>query len=326
MKNFLLALSIIVILYTPSVYNQSISEDYNEAMDFYNQQLYAEAQKVFEQIFKNYGIEDELYASARFYSANSLLKMGKKDEATSGFEFIVNSVVWSKFREESLFTLGLIYFDLQRYALCRKNFLMLIYQYPGSEHTGTAMYWVGESYAAEGKLDEAIDFLTQAIEDKSSNKFRDYSLYALASVYEKTKDYENAVKYYDELLTYHSSSPLAVQAQVRIGVCYFYLKDYYNSILELSNPSVKNISNNNLAEALYILANSHYRVEEYENAVKIYSEIIEKFPDSKIFRNAQYGLGWAQFQQAKYNDAYNVFNYLSQGEDSIAIQSFIWKG
>ena len=326
MKNLLIVLSVIALIYTPTVYNQSISAEFKKAMDFYNQQLYADAQKVFDKIIKDYGIEDEIYTSARFYSANSLLKMGKKDEAACGFEFIVNAVVWSKFREESLFTLGLIYYDLHRYALCRKNLLMLIYQYPGSEHTGTAMYWVGESYAAEDKLDEAIDFLKQAIEDKSSNKFRDYSLYALASVYEKRKDYENAVKYYDELLTYHPGSSLAIQTQVRIGVCYFYLKDYYNSILELSNPSVKNISNNNLAEALYILANSHYRVEEYENAVNIYSEIIEKFPDSKIFRNAQYGLGWAKFQQAKYNDAYNVFNYLSQGEDSIAIQSFIWKG
>ncbi|MGB5289719.1 MAG: tetratricopeptide repeat protein, partial [Ignavibacteriaceae bacterium] len=291
MKSFLFILPIIALLYNPMVYNQTISEDYNRGMDFYNRQLYAEAQKVFNQIIKDYGVEDELYASARFYSANSLLKMGKKDEAASEFEFIANNIVWSQFREESLFTLGLIYFDFKRYALCRKNLLMLIYQYPGSEHTGTAMYWVGESYAAEGKLDEAIDFLKQAIEDKSNNKFRDYSLYALANVYEKTKDYNNAVKYYDELLTYHSNSPLAVQAQVRIGVCYFYLKDYYNSILELSNPNVKELSNNNLAEALYILANSHYRVEEYENAVKIYSEIIEKFPGSKIFRNAQYGLG-----------------------------------
>ncbi|MCW9096808.1 MAG: tetratricopeptide repeat protein, partial [Ignavibacteriaceae bacterium] len=326
MKYFLIILLIIVFKCNSLVYSQTISEDYDKGMNFYKQKLFADAQKVFDKIIKDYGIDDELYASARFYSANSLLKMTKKEEAASGFEFIVNNVVWSKFREESLFNLGLIYFDLKRYALCRKNHLMLIYQYPESEHTGIAMYWIGESYTAEGKLDEAIEFLTKAIEDKSNNRFRDYSLYSLANVYEKTKDYEKAVKYYDELLTYHSKSPLAVQAQVRIGVCYFYLKDYYNSILELSNPAVNELSKDNLAEALYILANSHYRVEEYENAVKIYSEIIEKFPGSKIFHNAQYGLGWAQFQQSKYNDAYNVFNYLSEGKDSIAIQSFIWKG
>ena len=305
---------------------QTISDEFNRGMDAYHKQLYFDAQKIFSKIIDEYGIEDELYASARFYSANSLLKMGKKDEALPIFEFIANNIVWSDFRKESLLNLGLIYYDARRFAFSRKNFLLLIYDYPGNEYTGSAMYWIGESYAEEGKLDEAIDFFTQAIEDKSNNKFRDYSLYALASVYEKIKDYNNAVKYYDELLTYYPESQLAVQAQVRIGVCYFYLKDYQTSILELNNPIIKDLPDEDLAEALYLLANSHYRVEEYQDAEKTYSEIIEKFPTTGIYRNAQYGLGWSLFQQSKYDEAYNVFNLLSEGDDSIAIKSFIWKG
>jgi TolA-binding protein len=325
-NRYLIIVPILGLLISPISFGQNIAEEFNKGMDAFHKQLFADAHKIFEEVINTYGIEDELYASARFYSANSLLKMGKKDEAASGFEFIANNVVWSKFREESLFTLGLIYFDIGRYALCRKNHLMLIYQYPSSDYVGSAMYWIGESYAAEGRLNEAIDFLTQAIEDRASNKFRDHSLYALASVYEKMKDYQNAVKYYDQLLTYHSSSPLALQAQVRIGVCYFYLKDYYNAILELNNPALKELSGEKLAEALYLIANSHYRIEEYPNAEKTYLEIIERFPRSANYRNAQYGLAWSLFQQSKYNQAYNYFNVLSQGDDSIAVKSFIWKG
>ena len=326
LNKYLIIISFIGLLINPLTFSQTVAEEFNRGMDAYNKLLFADAYKIFEAVIQDYGIEDEIYVSARFYSANSILKMGKKDEAAAGFEFIVNNVVWSKFREESLFTLGLIYFDIKRYALCRKNHLLMIYQYPNSDYVGSAMYWIGESYAAEGKLDEAIDFLTQAIEDKSSNRFRDYALYALASVYEKMQDYQNAVKYYDQLLTYHSSSPLALQAQVRIGVCYFYLKDYYNSILELNNPALQNLPGENLAEALYLLANSHYRVEEYADAANTYSEIIDRFPRSQVYRNAQYGLAWSLFQQSKYNEAYNVFNNLSQGDDSTAIKSFIWKG
>jgi len=326
LNKYLIIISFIGLLINPLTFSQTVAEEFNRGMDAYNKLLFADAYKIFEAVIQDYGIEDEIYVSARFYSANSILKMGKKDEAAAGFEFIVNNVVWSKFREESLFALGLIYFDIKRYALCRKNHLLMIYQYPNSDYVGSAMYWIGESYAAEGKLDEAIDFLTQAIEDKSSNRFRDYALYALASVYEKMQDYQNAVKYYDQLLTYHSSSPLALQAQVRIGVCYFYLKDYYNSILELNNPALQNLPGENLAEALYLLANSHYRVEEYADAANTYSEIIDRFPRSQVYRNAQYGLAWSLFQQSKYNEAYNVFNNLSQGDDSTAIKSFIWKG
>jgi TolA-binding protein len=325
-KNILVNSFLMILFVSNMVSAQNIAEEYNSGMNAYNKQLYVDAQKIFQKIIDDYGIDDELYASACYYSANSFLKMGKKDEAATGFEFIVNNVIWSKFREESLFTLGLIYFDLDRYALSRNNHMMLIYQYPNSDYIGTAMYWIGESFAAEGRLDEAVEFLTQAIEDRSNNKFQDYALFALASIYEKMNDYENAVKYYDQLLTYHSSSPLVLQAQIRIGVCYFYLKDYYNSILELSNPNLQQLSKEELAEALYLLGNSHYRVDEYANSAATYSEIVDRFPNSPFFRNAQYGLAWSLFQQSKYSEAYNVFNTLSEGQDSIAIKSFIWKG
>ncbi len=318
--------SIITLLIVLPLFAQNLTEKFNDAMNAYNNQLYSEAYKIFDEVIKDYGVEDELYSVARFYAANSLLKMGKKDESTSGFEYIVNSIVWSKFREESLFKLGLIYYDLNRFALSRKNHLMLIYQYPNSEYLGSSMYWIGESYSAEGKLDDAIEFLTQAIEDKSANRYRDHSIYALASIYEKKHDYQNAVKYYDQLLTYHSNSSLALEAQVRIGVCYFYLKDYYNSILELNNPDIQKLPTENLSEALYLLANSHYRVEEYSDAANTYSEVIKRFPNSDIYRNSQYGLAWSLFQQSKYGEAYQVFNTLSEGYDSIAIKSFIWKG
>lgn len=318
--------SIITLLLGLPLFAQNLTEKFNDAMNAYNNQLYSEAYKIFDEVIKDYGVEDELYSVARFYAANSLLKMGKKDESTSGFEYIVNSIVWSKFREESLFKLGLIYYDLNRFALSRKNHLMLIYQYPNSEYLGSSMYWIGESYSAEGKLDDAIEFLTQAIEDKSANRYRDHSIYALASIYEKKHDYQNAVKYYDQLLTYHSNSSLALEAQVRIGVCYFYLKDYYNSILELNNPDIQKLPTENLSEALYLLANSHYRVEEYSDAANTYSEVIKRFPNSDIYRNSQYGLAWSLFQQSKYGEAYQVFNTLSEGYDSIAIKSFIWKG
>jgi TolA-binding protein len=89
---------------------------------------------------------------------------------------------------------------------------------------------------------------------------------------------------------------------------------------------LQDLPGENLSEALYLLANSHYRVEEYENAASTYSEIISQFPNSPIYRNAQYGLAWSLFQQSKYNEAYGVFNSLSEGDDTTAIKSFIWKG
>jgi TolA-binding protein len=295
-------------------------------MNAYNNSSYADAQKMFEDIFTDYGIEDELYAAARYYSADALLKMGKKDEAATGFEFIVNNIIWSNFREESLYNLGLIYIDQEKYSKSRARLIKLLDEYEQSEYTGTAFYWIGESYSRQNRLQDAIDFLERAVNDSKNSSFKDYSIYTLATVYEKTEDYENAVKYYDQLLSYYPGSKLATSAHIRIGICYFYLKDYQSSILELNNPVISSLPEDLYSEGLYLLANSHYRVQEYENAEKTYSELIEKFTGSKVVREARYGLAWSYFQRKKFDDAYKVFNYLSDGEDSIAVESFIWKG
>jgi TolA-binding protein len=302
------------------------SQKMSDAMNYYHNSHYADARRLFNELLKHYTTEEEEFAVARFYEADAALKMGEIDAAVTGFEFIVNNINWSKFREESLYKLGLIYFDKESYSKSRDRLVKLLNEYPGGEHTGTAFYWIGESYAKENHLENAIDFLQKAVVDKQGNRYKDYSIYTLANVYERSGDYKNAVKYYDDLLTHYPDSPLATDAQTRIGVCYFKLKDYQSSILELNNPKLAGQTGDAYAESLYLLANSHYRVEEYEEAEKSYNEIIAKFPFSDIIRNAYYGLAWTYFQQKKYNDAYKVFDFLSTGDDSIAVKSFLWKG
>lgn len=326
MQSFIKVSILIVFSFGPFLSAQSTAEKFSDAMYAYQLGHYPDAEKLFSQVLTEYGLQDENYAVARYYAADALLKMGKKDEASAGFEFIVNNVVWSNFREQSLFKLGLIYFDELRYSLSRTRFMQLLNQYPRSEFSGSALYWIGESYAQEGMLQDAIEFLEKAIEDSRTNPFKEYTIYNLASVYEKTGDYQNAVKYYDQLLSFYPQSKLVEQAQIRIGICYFNLKDYHSSILELNNPVISKLPDALYSESLYLLANSYYRVEEYANAQNSYSEIIERFPLSSVIRDAHYGLAWSYFQQKKYTDAYNVFNYLSEGNDSIAIKSFVWKG
>ncbi len=128
------------------------------------------------------------------------------------------------------------------------------------------------------------------------------------------------------MLTYHKNSTLATSAQIRIGICYFKLKDYQSSILELKNPSLTNLSDDMYSESIYLLATSYYRIGEYDNAEKSYLEIQEKFPRAKYYRNAKYGLAWTYFQQKKYDEAFNQFDELSTESDSLGIKSLFWKG
>ena len=237
MKRLLLSISLLILL-SQNVFSQEPSKVFSKAMDAYHSGLYAETYRLFQGFFNHYEMKDELYATAKYYSADALLNLGDKDAAAADFEFLVNNFQSSSYRDGALYKLGIIYFDTQQYSKARARFETMLYEYPNSEHTGNALYWIGESYSAQNRLKDAINYLEEAVAKRKNNKYEDYSLYTLAAVYEKTGDYANAVKYYDQLLSYHKDSPLAVSAQIRIGICYFKLKDYHSSILELNNPLI----------------------------------------------------------------------------------------
>lgn len=315
----------LVILFTIHIIPQEVSEKFAVAQEEYSKGRYEKACKLFSELSNALQIDDEIYASSKYYAAMSLLKLNRKALATAELENIYNNIEFSNFRIEALYELGLIYFESKDYQKSRLRFKSLLNEDRNGKYSGSAMYWIGESYSSENKLDDAIEFLNQAIQDSKTNRFRDYTIYTLANVYEKKRDYENAVKYYDQLLSYYPNSPLVVSAQTRIGICYFYLKDYQSSILELKNPLLNNLPGSLYSETLYLLANSYYRVKEYSNAEEIYLEILEKFPDTNVLQDVKYGLAWTYFQQKRYKDAYIVFDDLSTGSDSIAIESYYWK-
>lgn len=318
-------IALIILIFSVTVFAQAISDRYYDAMNAFNNGRYVESARLFDEFFTNYEMRDELYASAKYFYSEALIKINKNDQAAVGYEYIVNNFKWTNYRDKSLYKLGLIYYQDKLYENSRDRFRTLLEEHPNSEHAGSALYWIGESFAEENRLEDAIQFLQEAVDKGRDNRYIDYSLFTLASIYERIGDYESAVRYYDELLSFHRSSPLAVSAQIRIGICYFNLKDYHSSILELNNPMLSELPLNLYSESLYLLANSYYRVQDYRNAEKTYLEIIQNFPASEVIRDVQYGLAWTYFQQGKYQDAYKLFHFLSTGRDALAEKSFYWK-
>jgi TolA-binding protein len=324
MNQILFAL-IALLIFSNQVSAQSAAEIFSLGMKAFSNQDYIEANNYFEKFFQDYNEGDELYSTAKYYSGKSLLNIGENHAAKENFESLANNYKWSTFRDVALFELGLIYFDAKQFELSRNRFNIIIDDYPTSPYFGPALYWIGESYVEEGQIDDAIKFLEDAVSNREENKYIDYSIYTLANVYERRGEYQNAVKYYDQLLSFYKESKFAPVAQFRIGHCYFNLKEYQSSVLELNNPAIAELDSNTHSEALYLLSNSYYRLREFQSAQDNFLKFIADFPGSDLLRNAKYGLAWTYFQQAKYKDAFEVFNSLSLIGDSVGINSFYWK-
>lgn len=299
---------------------------FTKAMSAYEEGRYRTSVILFERFLSSKNNDDERATAAHFFLAESFANLGDKTSALNQYEFISANFRYTSYRLRALYNAGTIYFSIENYNSAREKFLALTEEYPNSEFLGSSLYFIGETFAKENDLGKAVEYFENAITHRNTNKFIDFTIYSLAYTFERLSNFSSAVSYYDELLSYHRESGLAASAQIRIGICYFKLNEYDSAILELSNPLVNTLASGLQAEAIYLLANAYYRVGEYENAAKTYLDIITRFPSIDINSLVRYSLAWSYFQQKKYNDAYKFFNSIAEGDDTLIVKAFYWKG
>lgn len=318
-----LSIFLVVILST-LLSAQSSSIKFQKGMAAYHSADYTKAISVFENLLSDEKNDKEVISTSEYYIAESLMGLNKIDGAAGKFSDFINKYPMSNFRDLALYRLGTIFYNKQNYSSCRERLLQLLNEYPQSQYAGSAYYWVGQSYAEENNYSDAEQFLKEAI-SSTNNNYVAHTIYALANLYEKIKDYTNAVTYYDELLAYHSKSELAPFAQMRIGICSFKLKEYDRAVLELSDPLINELTSKLQIESKIVLANSFYRLKDYKNASQTYQLILASYPDSVDTKEIRYGLAWVNFQMQEYEDAFKIFSEIAEsGRDSLAINSLFW--
>lgn len=297
----------------------------SRAVNFYNDAEYSKAFELFQQIPIDNSVNRLTIEIADYYSAECLLALGITEGTISKFEYFLKNHKTSAYRNEVLYKLGVVLFERGNFEKAIERFMTLINDFPESEYKGYAYYWIGESFSSLGRNYEAEEYLLQAFEKNEKDKYADYNLFALAKVYENLEKYEKAAGNYDKILSNYWDSSLTPLAQLRIGICYFHLKDYQKSILELSDPLLLNLQPKEKYQADYLLANSYFKLKEYNEARKLFTEVMNQDFSNENSEQLEYGLGWVSFQLAEYEEGYNIFNKLSlSANDTLAASSLYW--
>ena len=313
----------LILLTVQTLVSQTVDIDLSRAMDAYNQEKYSVALSMFEDIIRNSNVTELNSEVAEYYRADCFLALDMNSAAIPAFESFIETYPLSKFRSLALYKLGILLFGEEQYSKSAEKFITLTREYPKGEYTGNAYYWLGEAFAANNEFDKAEQFLLDAYNSKSI-VYADYCLFALSKVYERREKYRKAVDYYDELLSSHWNSDLAPLAQLRIGICHFKLKDYNSAVLELSDSLITVLPEREKYQANYILADSFFRLKEYDNAQRTYKQILTR-ADDEDKDQIQYGLGWVNFQLQKYDDAFQIFSSLANSNnDTLAASSLYW--
>lgn len=300
---------------------------YSNALKFFNNKEYATAYSMFKSISEDLSFEEQKRINSYYYTAECLVLLEQFDGAATVYEFLITEYPFSNFREDALYKLGIIYFNRAEYRRARERLSILLNSYPNSINNGSALYWIAESFAAENRFYEAEEYFNNAISTRVTNIYIVNSIFSLAQLYEKAGNYKEAVTNYDELLAYYKNHELAPKAQLRIGVCYFNLKEYDNAVLELTDPLIKNLHDKEIFEAKYFLAASFIRLKDYKNALAVLEEISNENLSQEELNKITYSVAWIKFQTNDYESAYNYFSELSQkSQDTLSISALYWSG
>lgn len=300
------------------------ADDYSNALKLYSNGYYAEAYELFSKLDKQKQDNKIKLASVSYYKADCLLKLGIIDGAINEFERLVTYEPYSYYYTEALYSLLTIYYDKKSFEKLYSTANKLFTYGRNYKYLGTAYYLVGQAYFQQKKYDEAIENFNYALENYSTNKYIPNTYFALAYSNEMKNNYEEAVKNYELLLSNFSNSQLAPSATVRIGICYYKLKQFDNCIVELKDTIVTTLPKNNRIESNYVLANAYYQNSDFDNAIKTLETTLKQFPSNYLAKEIRYTLAFAYFQKKEYNEAFKIFNLLSKYRDTISPYALYW--
>ncbi len=119
----------------------------------------------------------------------------------------------------ALYNLARQRLDQGQPAKSRELFQDFLTRYPKDELAANAQYWLGETYYAEKKWNDAIVEFQKVLKDyKGSDKVPD-ALLKIGMCFQAQGDCQNALLFFEEVTTAHKGTPAAKTAHDKMGEC-----------------------------------------------------------------------------------------------------------
>ncbi len=243
-----------------------------------------------------------------------------------------------------IFQTGVINGILRKYADARNQFNVLISSYPKSPYRDEAIFQRAQFEIEQGNYQVAADGLTQLINENASSRFLPYAYMRRAASFYNLKQYDKTINDYRAVLKQFPTHPAAQQVLLplqevlgiagRGGEFESYLAEFKKANPENKNlevvefESAKNLyfdqqyqkaitgftsflqvypESAKIYDVKYYMAESHYRLREFDKALPIYVELGGD-PTFSLVNKVVARIAEIQFKQGKYDQAIVSFH------------------
>jgi TolA-binding protein len=257
---------------------------------------------------------------------------------------------------------GVIYGIQQKYQESKNSFSELAKSYPKSSYRDEAMFQLAQFDIEQGNYQGAIDGLSQIIRTGTDTRFIPYAFMRRGASFFNLKQYDRTIGDYSALIQQYPTHPAAQEVLLPLQEAMNLAGksgdfDKYLAMIKSANPENKGLEgvefetaknlyfnqqyqkaitslntflssypqSTNTYEAKYYIAESYYRLGEYDKAYPLYQEVADEIPSG--FAGKSVGrLGEIQFRKGKYDDAVVSYRKFARQATSKKDQYFGWSG
>ncbi|MDA0335361.1 MAG: tetratricopeptide repeat protein [bacterium] len=262
--------------------------------------------------------EDEKAVYAYYYGAFALYRMGKWRDASDVFKALQSKYPDSDFAAQSLFRAGEAVFNLAQgvssgdkakiFNEALSTYDAVLGKYPSSEWADDALYnkaWsiiqlseVGDEYTRA----DALPFFERIVTDHADGDFGAASQFTIGDYYYGEKQYDLAAASYQKFLATFTEDRL---------------KPKDRALRRKATVLLGHLSEIEAYE-VYSQGEGLFDSEKYDEAIEIFRDVIERFPQSDQAVNAAVNIASAYVAQEEYRKAAEEFQRVVEtyGEES----------
>ncbi|MCU0358960.1 MAG: tetratricopeptide repeat protein, partial [Cyclobacteriaceae bacterium] len=261
-----------------------------------------------------------------------------------------------------LFQTGVINGILRQYNQSRTQFTNLINNYPKSQYRDEAMFQRAQFEIEQGNYDAAVSGLSQLIKEGAGSRFLPYAYMRRAASYFNLKDYERTANDYATIINQFPTHPLAQQVllplQEALGLAgrggdfekyltafrqanpenknlevvefetaknLYFDQQYNRSITALTNFIGVYPNSSRLTEANYYLAESFYRIRDFDKALPIYRQLSND-PSFTMVNRVVARIAEIEYRRGQYDQAISAYRRLERLAANKREQFNAWSG
>lgn len=348
---YILAVLLLVVLVRCDAYALNEEEHLQFADGLYARELFDLAVKEYETFLKDYPATKKA-DGVHFRMGESLNRMGRKTEAWREFKLVYDEYKDSQVRLKAGYKLaelaiatgqtdaGIeIYSNLLKENLpddlasasayflgeasmkagktneAAKAFELVKAKYPKTEFYSYSVLKLGVLYSADtNKTDEVIGLYKTVLANPGSERVAAEALFQLAELHFSKRAYDRSADAYQKLIATYPKDPRASEAKLQAGWAN-HNAGLYAEALVYATEGVQNEKGPQRAEWMYLMANCLRQLLKNTEALAVYSELVEKYPETQFGKAARYEVALTYYKLGKFNDAIAYASKIKEAGD-----------